>query len=68
MLGDAKLAGEMSRLLYDDGIYVTGFSFPVVPEGKARIRTQMSAAHSQAQLAKALDAFAKAGRALGIIA
>ncbi|WP_282609856.1 glycine C-acetyltransferase [Pelagibius sp. Alg239-R121] len=67
MLGDAKLAGEMSRMLYEDGVYVTGFSFPVVPEGKARIRTQMSAAHSEAQLAKAIDAFARAGRALNVI-
>lgn len=67
MLGDAKLAGKMAQFLYDDGIYVTGFSFPVVPEGKARIRTQMSAAHSEVQLTKAIEAFAKAGRALGVI-
>ncbi|TQV78309.1 glycine C-acetyltransferase [Denitrobaculum tricleocarpae] len=67
MLGDARLAGEMAQMLYDDGIYVTGFSFPVVPEGKARIRTQMSAAHSEADLAGAIEAFAKAGRALGVI-
>lgn len=67
MLGDAKLAGEMAKLLYDDGIYVTAFSYPVVPEGKARIRTQMSAAHSEAQLKKAIEAFAKAGRTLGVI-
>ncbi len=67
MLGDARLAGEMAALLYEDGVYVTGFSFPVVPEGKARIRTQMSAAHSEAQLEKALAAFAKAGRTLNVI-
>ncbi len=67
MLGDARLAGEMAQMLYDDGIYVTGFSFPVVPEGKARIRTQMSAAHSESDLTKAIEAFAKAGRALGVI-
>lgn len=67
MLGDARLAGEMAKLLYDDGIYVTGFSFPVVPEGQARIRTQMSAAHTEAQLTRAIDAFARAGRALGVI-
>lgn len=67
MLGDARLAGDMAQMLYDDGIYVTGFSFPVVPEGKARIRTQMSAAHSQAQLTKAIEAFARAGRKLGVI-
>lgn len=67
MLGDARLAGEMAQMLYHDGVYVTGFSFPVVPEGKARIRTQMSAAHSEAQLTKAIEAFAKAGRQLGVI-
>lgn len=67
MLGDARLAGDMAALLYQDGVYVTGFSFPVVPEGKARIRTQMSAAHSKAQLERALAAFARAGRALKII-
>lgn len=67
MLGDARLAGDMAALLYEDGVYVTGFSFPVVPEGKARIRTQMSAAHSEAQLQRALAAFARAGRALKVI-
>ena len=67
MLGDARLAGEMARLLYEDGVYVTGFSFPVVPEGKARIRTQMSAAHNKAQLEHAIEAFAKAGRSLNVI-
>ncbi len=67
MLGDAKLAGAMSKRLYDDGIYVTGFSYPVVPEGKARIRTQMSAAHSEEQLTRAIEAFGRAGHALGVI-
>ncbi len=67
MLGDAKLAGEMAKLLYDNGIYVTAFSYPVVPEGKARIRTQMSAAHSETQLSRAIEAFSRAGRTLGVI-
>ena len=67
MLGDAVLAGKMAEYLLDEGIYVTGFSFPVVPKGKARIRTQMSAAHTQDQLDHALVAFAKVGRELGVI-
>ena len=67
MLGDAKLASNMADRLLDEGIYVIGFSFPVVPKGKARIRTQMSAGHSRAHLDKAVAAFAKVGRQLGII-
>jgi len=67
MLGDAVLAGKMAELLLDEDIYVVGFSFPVVPQGKARIRTQMSAAHTQEQLDYALAAFAKVGRKLGVI-
>lgn len=67
MLGDAVLAGKMAELLLDEGVYVVGFSFPVVPKGKARIRTQMSAAHDVSHLDKAIAAFAKAGRQLGII-
>ncbi len=67
MLGDAKLASEMAEQLLAEGIYVIGFSYPVVPMGQARIRTQMSAAHSRAQLDQAIDAFAKVGRALGVI-
>ena len=68
MLGDASLAGQFSERMLEEGIYVVGFSFPVVPKGQARIRTQMSAAHSQADLDKAIAAFAKVGRELGIIA
>ena len=68
MLGDAKLATEMADRLLDEGVYVIGFSYPVVPEGKARIRTQMSAAHTRGQLDRSLAAFAKVGRALGVIA
>jgi len=67
MLGDAVLAGRMSELLLNEGIYVVGFSFPVVPKGLARIRTQMSAAHELHHLDKALAAFEKVGRTMGII-
>ena len=68
MLGDAKLAKTMADALLQEGIYVIGFSYPVVPLGQARIRTQMSAAHTQAQLDKAINAFAKVGNALSVIA
>ena len=67
MLGDAKLATSMADQLLDEGIYVIGFSYPVVPQGQARIRTQMSAAHTREQLDRAIAAFAKVGRALGVI-
>ena len=68
MLGDARLAGELAAGLLDEGVYVTAFSFPVVPRGQARIRTQMSAAHSTEDLDMAMAAFARVGRALGVIA
>ncbi|SCB25685.1 glycine C-acetyltransferase [Rhizobium multihospitium] len=67
MLGDAKLAQDMAALMLKKGVYVIGFSFPVVPKGQARIRTQMSAAHSKADVEKAIAAFAEAGKELGII-
>ena len=67
MLYDAKLAQQMSNKLLDEGIYVIGFFFPVVPKGKARIRVQISAAHSQADLDKAINAFVKVGKALKVI-
>jgi glycine C-acetyltransferase len=67
MLGDAKLASEFADRMLSRGIYVIGFSFPVVPEGKARIRTQMSAAHTTEQLDQAIAAFAEVGRELGVI-
>ncbi|MDP1602923.1 MAG: glycine C-acetyltransferase [Legionella sp.] len=67
MLGDASLAGKMAAALLQEGIYVVGFSFPVVPKGKARIRTQMSAALEIHHLDKALAAFAKVGKELGVI-
>ena len=68
MLGDAKLAGEMADQLLKEGIYVIGFSYPVVPKGAARIRTQMCASHSTEQLQQALSAFEKVGKSLGVIA
>jgi glycine C-acetyltransferase len=67
MLGDARLAQDMSALMLRNGVYVVGFSFPVVPKGQARIRTQMSAAHSKADVERAIAAFAEAGRELGVI-
>jgi glycine C-acetyltransferase len=67
MLGDAKLASTFADRLLKHGVYVIGFSFPVVPQGKARIRTQMSAAHSRADLERAVEAFAVVGRELGVI-
>ena len=67
MLGEAKLAKTMADKLLNEGIYVVGFSYPVVPQGKARIRTQVSAAHEKGHLDKALAAFAKVGRDLEII-
>ena len=67
MLGDARLATEMSQRLLDHGIYVIGFSFPVVPRGEARIRTQMSAAHTSADVNTAVAAFVEVGRALGVV-
>ncbi|MEX0346726.1 MAG: glycine C-acetyltransferase [Rhizobiaceae bacterium] len=67
MLGDAKLAGEMAARMLELGVYVIGFSFPVVPEGQARIRTQMSAAQSSQDIDRAVEAFATAGRELGVI-
>lgn len=67
MLGDAKLAANMAEKLLAEGIFVVGFSFPVVPKGKARIRTQISAAHTQEQLDTAINAFTRIGRELGLI-
>ncbi len=67
MLGDAKLASSMADRLLDHGIYVIGFSYPVVPHGQARIRTQMSAGLTRQHLDKAVDAFTTVGRELGVI-
>ena len=67
MLYDAKLAQEYANKLLEEGLYVTGFFFPVVPKGQARIRVQLSAAHTQAHLDKAIAAFEKVGKELGVI-
>jgi glycine C-acetyltransferase len=67
MLGDARLAVEFAAKLLDEGIYVIGFAFPVVPRGQARIRVQLSAAHSSADVDQAISAFTKVGTALGIV-
>jgi glycine C-acetyltransferase len=67
MLDDASLAQRMAARLLDEGIYVTAFSFPVVPRGQARIRVQMSAGHEADHINKAVEAFTKVGRELGII-
>ena len=67
MLGDAALAQEMAARMLKKGVYVIGFSFPVVPKGQARIRTQMSAAHSDNDVRRAIAAFEEVGRDLGVI-
>src|SRR5258708_4862784 len=65
--GDARLAQDMAAALLDDGIYVVGFSYPVVPHGEARIRVQLSAAHTPDMVERALAAFVRAGRRLGLV-
>ena len=67
MLYDAKLAQEFASKLLEEGIYVTGFFYPVVAKGQARIRVQLSAAHEKEHIDKALIAFEKVGRMLGVI-
>ncbi len=67
MIGDAALSQKMSARLLELGVYAVGFFYPVVPKDLARIRTQISAAHSEEQIDKAIDAFATAGRELGLI-
>jgi glycine C-acetyltransferase len=67
MIGDAKLATALADELLDEGIYVIGFSYPVVPKGEARVRVQLSAAHSTDDVAKAVDAFTRVGTKLGIV-
>ena len=66
-LGDAKLAVDMAARMLQEGVYVIGFCFPVVPKGKARIRVQISAAHEIPQLETAVAAFTKVGKQLGVI-
>ena len=68
MLGDASVASEMAERLLGEGIYVVGFSYPVVPIGKARIRTQMSAAHTFDQIDRAIEAFTRVGMKMGMVA
>ncbi len=68
MLGDARLASDMAAALLAEGIYVVGFSYPVVPKGQARIRVQLSAAHDDAQVDRALAAFTRVGKKLGVVA
>ena len=68
MLGDARTASNMADKLLSKGIYVIGFSYPVVPKGQARIRTQMSAGHSIEHVDKAVDAFIEVGKEMGVIA
>lgn len=67
MLGEAKLAQAMAAALFEEGVYVSGFFFPVVPRGQARIRTQMNASLTRNDLDRALEAFAKAGKATGVL-
>src|SRR5262245_2780816 len=67
MLGDARLAAEMAQRMLQHGIYVIGFSYPVVPKGQARIRVQLSAAHSTADIDRAINAFATVGKELGAV-
>ncbi|WP_321934014.1 MULTISPECIES: glycine C-acetyltransferase [unclassified Paraburkholderia] len=67
MLGDAQVATKMADALLHEGVYVIGFSYPVVPKGRARIRTQMSAAHTPEQIGRAVEAFSRVGRQLGVI-
>ena len=67
MLGDAKLSQAMASALMELGVYVAGFFFPVVPQGRARIRTQMNAALTRTDLDQALEAFGVAGKATGVL-
>lgn len=66
-LGDARIATELSNKLMEENIFVIGFSYPVVPKNEARIRVQLSAAHSEEQVVRCVDAFKRAGRALNVI-
>ena len=67
MLGDAQLAQDMAAKLFEEGVFVSGFFYPVVPRGQARIRTQMNAALTRAELDRALAAFKVAGEACGVL-
>jgi glycine C-acetyltransferase len=67
MLGEAALAQEMSRALLDEGVYIKGLWYPVVPQGEARLRAQISAAHMREDLDRAIEAFKAVGNRLGIV-
>jgi glycine C-acetyltransferase len=67
MLGDARLAADIARAMLDEGIYVIGFSFPVVPKGEARIRVQLSAAHEPEHVERAIAAFTRVGERFGVL-
>jgi len=67
MLGDARLAQNIAKDMLEEGIYVVGFSYPVVPKGQARIRVQLSAAHTRAQVDRAIEAFTRVGKKHGVI-
>ena len=67
MIGDARTASQMADALMDEGIYVIGFSYPVVPKGQARIRVQVSAGHTREDLNKAIDAFTRVASAMNLI-
>ena len=67
MLGEAKIAQDLAARLFEEGVYVTGFFYPVVPQGAARIRTQMSAGHTAKDIERAVSAFTRAGRELKVI-
>ena len=67
MLGDARLAAEISDRLLQEGIYVIGFSYPVVPKGKARIRVQISASHTDEEIDRTVEAFVRVGKEFGVV-
>jgi glycine C-acetyltransferase len=67
MLGEAALAQEMSRALLDEGVYIKGLWYPVVPKGEARLRAQISAAHTQQDLNQTIEAFKTVGKRLGVV-
>ena len=67
MVGEARLAHELSRALFEEGVLATGIGYPTVPQGKARVRTIVAATHTRDQLDRALEAFERAGKRLGIL-
>jgi len=67
IVGEAKLAHQLSAALFEEGVLATGIGFPTVPEGKARVRTIVTATHTREELDRALDAFARVGKKLGIL-